>query len=155
MKLVDLSHTEGIEQVAPNQFRRIEAGYPIELHGGLYLVLNISPSVRVRPSDDSEDLIIARMHLHKLTKSGAYSNAKDAFCYTFIRMSGVVEKDFRTVNELRRRFYRDVQEYNAIVRSGRDTSFRRNRYFDVSLEAGIRSENTIESEKSFFPGWHR
>jgi hypothetical protein len=155
MRQVDLSHTEGIKQVATNQFKKLQAGYPVELHGSLYLILSISGCVRVRPSDNSDDLIIARMHLLKLTKSGNYSKSKDAFCFTYIRMSGLVENDFRVVNDLWSKSHRAIQEYNEVVRRGRDTSFNRHWAFDISLERGIAAENAYWAERSFFPGWHR
>jgi len=69
---VDLLNRFGIDEVDPNTFRSIKAGYPIDLHGKIYLVLKCESCVKVPPSDGSEDRVIVRLYLHKLTKSGVW-----------------------------------------------------------------------------------
>lgn len=148
---VDLSHTEGNEQVAPNQFCKISAGYPLQIDGQWWLVLNIVPSVKVRPSDNSDDLIIAYMFVLKLTNSGAYSKAQSHYGTFFIRMSGIVEQFRDKGNIWKSRLTLDG--YNQNVREGRKTQFVRNRYFERGNQEGIEAEYKIEASKTW-DGWY-
>lgn len=146
---VDLSHTEGIEQVAPNQFRRIEAGYPITIERNIYLVLKVSPCVSVPAPDGKPDWIVGRLFLHKLTPSGAYSKSKKAFCSANITVSGRVLPNLHVVADISQQYWGPVQQYNHVVRSGRETRFIRHRAFDRSLEDGLKAEKRLEASRTW------
>ena len=142
-----------LEPVAPNTFKSIKAGFPIELHGNLYLVLNVSPCVKAPASDGSEDRKDARIFLHKLTKSGSYSWGKSACCFAYVRMSGYVEDVFMPFLDVTRPKIMWLSEYNNLVRTGRPTEFHRHRHFEVSFEAGIEGSLAVEASKTW-DGWY-
>lgn len=150
--VIDLARQ--IEPIAPNIFRGIEAGYPIELYGNFYLVLKIEGCVKAPASDGGDDRKEARIILHRLTKSGAYSFTKSACCFTYVRLSGFVEDGFKPRLDLSRKRLHWVDEYNDIVRSGRNTSFIRHRYFDAyGMEKGIEGALAVEASKTW-DGWY-
>lgn len=153
MQRCDLSHREGIRQVAPNQFAGIDAGYPIDLYGNTYLVLGVQACNPTRSDDDPRDKRIARLMLYKLTKSGDYSKAKGAFCSVYIRVSGKVDNDFRVAAEMTPKTSRAIDTYNTAVRQGRDTRFRRHWAFERSHEDGLSGYEAVE-RSSTWTGWY-